>query len=108
MLEEFNIEYLHVTGLAPTPQLKSIQMKADMKKGVTAKGRETLTTEFTTKFNAQILDKFDFKRFITSLEKDNRKNVVFFCVESHPGACHRSLVSARLTKVFGLRVKHIL
>jgi uncharacterized protein (DUF488 family) len=56
---------------------------------------------FVEEYNSQILSHFDMKNLVTSLETAGAKNVVFFCVEEHASACHRSLVAKEISKLYG-------
>ena len=59
-----------------------------------------LDAAFKKAYVDKILSKFDIKDFIRGLEKSGSKNVVLFCVEKMAAACHRSMVTDKIKKVF--------
>ena len=96
-LEEMGIAYRHVTDLAPTEAIRAKQFAVDKKKGISSgRERQELSTEFSAAYQKQVLSKFGIDSFIK--EFPSRANVVLFCVESEPHACHRSLVAVTLAK----------
>ena len=91
-LKEIGIEYIYIKDLAPTPEIREIQMKEDKDKKILKKDREELSESFKSSFNDIILGNYRpqsfFEKFNPSIE-----NVVLFCVEKEPKACHRFLVA---------------
>ena len=105
-LNELNIKYFHFIKLAPTKEIRELQKKADEQEGVLKQARDKLGQVFKTTYTDTILDNFDFDDFLNSLVKTEADNVVLFCVEEKPAACHRSIVSDKLKKL-GHKIKHL-
>lgn len=95
-LNAIGVAYLHIKGLAPTPEIRQIQKDADEKLGITKRNRDFLGTTFIKEYNLAVLSAFDFKDFFSTLKKMRAKKIVFFCVEEKYTACHRSLVIKEL------------
>lgn len=104
-LAQRDITYRYVPELAPTQQIRELQHEADSIAGITKRTREELGEVFKREYNEKILDRFDGFRFRESLAGSRR--IVFFCVEGAPGACHRSLVSSRLSSMWNVPVEHL-
>jgi predicted metalloendopeptidase len=100
-LREFGINYMYIKELAPTSEIRQKQKDADKLNNETKKQRTSLGKVFIEEYNSQILSKFDMKELVTTLEKAGAINVVFFCVEEHASACHRSLVAKEINKLYG-------
>ena len=83
-----------------------MQKEADEKEGVLKRNRDKLGKIFTIAYKDRILNKFDFDVFLNKLDEVGASNVVFFCVEEKPAACHRSLVSEKLEKL-GYKIEHL-
>jgi uncharacterized protein (DUF488 family) len=98
-LSELGINYGHIIQLAPPPEIRELQKDADRINHQLKHDRQALGPVFKTEYNCRILDNFDFELFIEQLENNGAKKVVLFCVEEKPEACHRSLVSDRLSKL---------
>lgn len=105
-LRELDIKYGHVLELAPTTEIRELQKEIDAQKKELKKDRQELGQVFRIEYKNRILNKFDIDSFIEQLDKVSSNNVVFFCVEENPKACHRSLVTDKLEKL-GYKVKHI-
>lgn len=103
-LEELGINYMYIKELAPTSEIRQKQKDADKLNNETKKQRTSLGKVFVEEYNSQILVHFDMKNLVTGLEKAGVKNVVFFCVEEHASACHRSLVAKEITKLCGNKI----
>lgn len=99
-LRELNINYLHITGLAPTTEIRDKQKEADKKNKELKRDRHKLGSIFKSEYNKEILSKFDFSSFFEQLKIQNAKNIVLFCVEEKPIACHRSLVTQEIEKEY--------
>lgn len=91
-LKDLGIEYIYLKELAPTNEIREIQMKEDNDRRTLKKDRKRLSDNFISCFNSKILKDYDpeifFNKFNSSID-----NVVLFCVEKEPEACHRSLVT---------------
>jgi len=105
-LNEFGIKYRHIPALAPTPEIRESQKKADDETGELKRNRDKLGQVFIKTYKENILEKFDFKTFIDELTEIGAKKVVFFCVEEKPEACHRKLVTNQLEKS-GYKITHL-
>lgn len=105
-LKELNIRYEHILELAPTSEIRELQKEADAKNNELKRHRKKLGKIFTIAYKDKILNKFDFNSLIKKLENIGAKRVVFFCVEEHPEACHRSIVTDKL-KTFGYKITHL-
>ena len=105
-LKELNIKYAHFKELAPTTEIRELQKEADKKENVLKRDRNKLGKIFTIAYKNKILNNFDFDTFLEELENVNASNVVLFCVEEKPEACHRSLVAEKLNKL-GYKIKHL-
>lgn len=100
-LKELGINYTYIKELAPTSEIRQKQKDADKLNNETKKQRTSLGEVFVEEYNSQILSHFDMKNLVASLEKTGAKNIVFFCVEEHASACHRSLVAKEISKLYG-------
>jgi len=105
-LRELGIKYAHFIDLAPTTEIRELQKEADKKEGVLKRDRNKLGKIFTTAYKDKILNKFDFDAFLKKLDDIGAKNIVLFCVEEKPEACHRSIVAEKLNKL-GYKIKHL-
>lgn len=105
-LQQAGIRYLHVKELAPTSVIRTVQHQADKHLGDTKLNRTHLSDSFIEAFHDEILSKFDMARFSALIGTDTEV-IAFFCVESSPDACHRSLVALSFAESHGLRLEHI-
>jgi uncharacterized protein (DUF488 family) len=105
-LNELGIKYRHILALAPTPEIRESQKKADTLTGELKRNRDKLGQVFIKTYKENILEKFDLKLFIDELTEMDAKKVVFFCVEEKPEACHRKLVADQLEKL-GYIITHL-
>ena len=99
-VKSLSINYIHDTRLAPTLEIMGVQDKSDKLHKVKRRDRTELDTSFKKAYTDKILSKFDIKEFIREIEKSGCKKVVLFCVEKLPTACHRSLLTDKIKKVF--------
>jgi len=106
-LAELNISYQHILDLAPTNDIREMQKDEDIRKGILKRERTTMGKVFRLAYQRDILEGFEMEKFIKSMEESMVDNLVLFCVEEHPDACHRSLVAKRLAKSYNLNVQHI-
>ena len=105
-LNELDINYIYVPELAPTTEIRELQKDADKKQGELKKDRNTLGKIFKVAYKDRIISQFDFQAFIKILEEKEAQRVVFFCVEEKPEACHRSVVTDKLSKL-GYSITHL-
>ncbi len=96
------VGYRHVTGLAPTTELRRLQYREDDRRGVGKRNRVALAPEYAERYTREILDPFDLGALVAGLPDD--AVTALLCVERDPQACHRSLVAARLRTAHGLPV----
>ncbi|MDL2304205.1 DUF488 domain-containing protein [Bacteroides sp. OttesenSCG-928-D19] len=105
-LFELNIRYLHVSGLAPTSEIRSLQKEADLHQKETKKDRDKLSHIFMLAYKSKVLDKFEMDTFIKDLINNQAKRIILFCVEEKAEACHRSIVANQLEKM-GYKITHL-
>ncbi len=106
-LAELGIHYLHRIDLAPTKVVRDKQARVDTLNKTAKRKRNVLSPEFIEAYCAECLVSFNPKCFLSNLE-NTTSVLAFFCVESLPEACHRSLVAKKLEEELGLQVEHIL
>ncbi|WHP41457.1 DUF488 domain-containing protein [Lysinibacillus capsici] len=104
-LGELGISYLHEKSLAPTTVIREAQKLSDKQNGVIKSTRNELGCIFKDKYISEILGKFNFSDFISKID-EKYINIVLFCVEANPAACHRGLVTEKL-KQLGYTTRHI-
>ena len=68
-LEFMNISYKHEKLLAPTPEIRNFQKLMDSKNDISKQSRTNLGEEFKNKYIFQIMEKFDFDKWIKELDK---------------------------------------
>ncbi len=98
-LAELGIAYKYVKELAPTKEIRQMQKDADRVNGEVKKSRTTLGAVFASEYRKQILNHFNSVGLAEELKRSGAKNVVFFCVEEHASACHRSLVASKMSEI---------
>ena len=91
----------------PPPQMRELQKEKDQEDKLTNKQRHHLAKAFVNEYKNQILKPFNFEELLDHFEKNNSSRVVFFCVEEHHEACHRSLVTQFLNEHFNYPVTHL-
>ncbi len=105
-LKKIGISYFHFLEFSPSLELMNIQKEMDIKSKINRRKRESLSEEFIKRFNEEKLKNFDSDKFINTLGK-NAKNILFFCVEKNPEACHRSIVADKLSHSLKAVVVHL-
>lgn len=105
-LAEMGILYDYLKDLAPTKVIRDKQKEADKLAGIQKKDRTRLGYVFIDGYKRHIVD-YDFGTLVEKLKGIGADKVAFFCVESSPYACHRSIVSEKLHKQFGYPVIHL-
>lgn len=103
-LQDFGIVYKYIKELAPTNDIRQKQKDVDKANGETKKQRTILGTIFKSEYLKQILEPFDMEKLANDLQVSDAKNIVFFCVEEHAAACHRSLVAQKLSSILNCEV----
>jgi uncharacterized protein (DUF488 family) len=106
-LKDLEIKYGHIFQLAPSQEVRTIQKEADVRSGELKRDRQQLGQEFIQEYKRSILDSFDFASFLEQLDQSGAGNVVLFCVEEHPEACHRSIVAKALTEKFSYDILNL-
>lgn len=105
-LKEMGIRYIYEKELSPTNEIRENQKNADQMVGKTKKTRNQLDDTFIQRYNKECLAHFDLLRFLEHFNSNS--SILFFCVEEHPDACHRSLVTKKLEDFPGIEISHIL
>lgn len=106
-LKELNINYEYLPGLAPSTKIRELQKEKDREEEITNKKRLNLDEAFVNEYKSSILKHFNFGELLDYFEQNNRERVVFFCVEEHPEACHRSLVTQFLNEHYNCPITHL-
>lgn len=106
-LEELKIRYLYLPQLAPTTEIRNLQKDSDNKNNILKSEREELSSVFIEQYQHKVINNFDFKQFLEKLQEFNAQRIVFFCVEAHPKACHRSIITDFLNQNFQLKIFHL-
>jgi hypothetical protein len=86
--------------------LRKQQAAADAAARIAKRQRAELSESFVHGYGEEVMRAFDSRKFIERLGPDARV-VALFCVERAAGACHRSLLAARLQRDLGLAVVHL-
>ena len=106
-LEELGIKYVYEKALAPTNEIRQKQKDDDKRTGMDKKHRTELGLVFKSEYTKNILDVFDIDELNHRLVSLGANNIVFFCVEQFPKACHSSLVTARMSRLYNYEVNHL-
>jgi uncharacterized protein (DUF488 family) len=104
-LAEAGIGYGHHPELAPTTELRQLQYREDDRLGVGKRSRSELAPAYRERYLREILGQVDLAPIVADLPPDAASALL--CVERDSGACHRSLITARLAGEFGLPVFHL-
>ena len=102
-LAELKINYLHILELAPTNEIRNMQKEVDKINSVPKRKRNELGETFISEYKNQILSHYDMNEMLSLLNKISSSKAVLFCVEKEASACHRSLVTEKLSNDFGLK-----
>ncbi len=105
-LKHMDVRYIHVKDLAPTQEIRDVQKKVDENLSEKKRTREVLGEAFVKQYKQEIIQKYDFPSFVDSLETIHAANVALFCVEERSEACHRSIVSNKLSKL-GYKIRDL-
>lgn len=106
-LNELDIKYGYVPDLAPTTEIRELQKAIDEEKGEAKRERQELGKVFVIEYKNRILKNFDFEQFFENLDQIGARRVVLFCVEEHPEACHRSIVTDKLKTQYNNKITHL-
>ncbi len=106
-LGELGIKYYYIKELAPSNETRNKQKEADKESREKKRTRTELSDEFVEAYRKECIENFDIKNFLEALGSE-AKNIVFFCVESTPEACHRSIVANHIReKLKDVKIKHL-
>jgi len=105
-LERDGIAYRHIKQLAPTSEIRAAQYTADAAAGEGKRTRTALSDGFKHAYVDQVLNAADLAALLSGLGESD--TVALLCVERDPQACHRSLISERLSEEYGVPVEHLL
>jgi uncharacterized protein (DUF488 family) len=103
-LSKAGIDYSHLPELAPTTELRQLQYREDERRGEGKRSRTELAPEYARRYTEEILDQVELQPI---LQWVGARRAALLCVERDPGACHRSLIAARLERDFGIEVEHL-
>ena len=106
-LQDLGIKYFHYLDLAPTKEIRELQKLADLNNQQLKRDRKTLGQVFIKEYRNQIVENFNFFKFLDELKNSNANNIVLFCVEESHKACHRSLVAEELSYKYKFNIKNI-
>ena len=104
-LARAGVEYRHHPELAPTTELRHVQYREDDRLGEGKRSRTHLADEYREGYLREILDRVDLAPIVE--EMPNAGRAALFCVERDPEACHRSIVADRLSREYGVAVRHL-
>lgn len=96
-LAELGIRYVYLQQLAPSKEIRDKQKEADKASRIQKRERTALSDGFISAYRNECLSQFDIQNFLEALGP-SAKNVVLFCVEANPQACHRSIAADLLSK----------
>lgn len=105
-LQDIGIRYDHTVGLAPAPDIRALQDKSDKQQKKGKKERTRLSDAFIAAYEHDVLNNFDFEKYLEKLGEQGAQKIAVFCVEEIPEACHRSLVAKKL-KELGYKITHL-
>lgn len=106
-LNDLEIKYGYIPNLAPTSEIRELQKEIDLEKGELKRERQELGKVFVIEYKNRILKKFDFDNFLENLKQIGASRIVLFCVEEHPEACHRSIVTDSLSNNYNFKINHL-
>lgn len=107
-LNTLGIPYMHILKLSPDKTMRIIQKEDDKLHDIRKRERLSLSNDFINSYKTKVLDAFDFQKWFDENGLMNKEiNILFFCVEREPSACHRSLVAAYLSEKYNINVCHI-
>ena len=104
-LLKLGIEYRHVLELAPTKEVREIQVNTDKRQHISISERVELDPDFAEAYRKERLGHFNLEEFIQGFPENAR--VVLFCVEAYVDACHRSIVAQAVQELTGQTVLDI-
>lgn len=105
-LQKFGIKYVHYRDLAPSNETRQKQKDDDIAHSIKKSERQDLSKAFIQAYQDECLSSFSTDKFIEDLGSSVQR-IVLFCVERDPEACHRSLVSIKISSDLGVHIEHI-
>ena len=105
-LRQIGIRYVHLKELAPSKDIREMQKRDDERRRVQKRSRSRLGDVFVAEYRRRCLDGYDAETFRGAVGT-GANNVVLFCVEGAPEACHRSLAADFLADRLGAEVEHL-
>jgi uncharacterized protein (DUF488 family) len=106
-LIDLEIKYSYVPELAPTTEIRELQKEIDKENGEQKRERQNLGKVFVIEYKNRVLKNFNFEKFFDYLNQIGASRAVLFCVEEHPEACHRSIVTERLINNYNCKITHL-
>ena len=106
-LADLHIAYSYIQELAPPPKIRLLQKESDRENKEINTKRRNLGEAFVNEYRSCILKSFNHKEFIEYIEQNGALRIVFFCVEEHPEACHRSLVTEQFKNNYNYKITHL-
>ncbi len=105
-LGEMGLRYFHRPDLAPSPEARAAQYRADDASHTAKRQRKVVGPEFGATYHKEVLADLSGAAFAEALGAEAGV-VALFCVEGEPNACHRSLLAQELGRQLRLPVRHI-
>jgi uncharacterized protein (DUF488 family) len=105
-LGSLGISYHHFKELAPSDSIRGVQSLHDEVIGVQKRSRIRLSEEFKRLYREECLAHFNSTEFVGRLGPGSH-NVVLFCVEAQPAACHRLILADQLSGDLGVPITHL-
>jgi len=99
--------YVHLPELAPDTDMREIAHIHDKSLGTSKRARKVLPEAFCMAYSTNLKEKQTVEEVLAKLPPGHQK-LVFLCVETHPEACHRHLITDWMATEAGLSVTHIL
>lgn len=106
LLEGHGVAYGHARQLAPTAEIRALQRERDASEGAAKRSRTELDRAFVEMYRTLILDPLDPAVAMQDLRTVGEVPALF-CVETRPGACHRSLVADWISEQLPVVVEHL-
>lgn len=92
-----NIDYLHDLKFSPTEDILNNYKK-----------KKYTWKDYIEHFDSLMIEREIDKHIIDNYSNCLEKNYCLLCSEDTHGNCHRSLVSDKFNKIFGIEIKHLL
>lgn len=106
LLSGCSIPYVYLKSLAPSTEIRQLQLNEDDAASVTKGSRRSLSAVFSSAYIDNVLSRFEPENFLFALPPSAVRPALF-CVERFPQACHRSLVADFLSRNLDVPIGHI-